>query len=221
MKRGKIVLLACLTVGLARMELCAQAAPQEQTPGPGTTTTTSEPSSPPTDKPKQPAGEPGKPGQGATADQTPSPLPQTNPPQTPENAPEAQPTSESAPPAQAKAPAAASKKKKAAKAGTATKPQKRVIRDGGADDVDVQISEGMPNDVAVHQRASTDTLLSSTEANLKRISGRTLTAQQQTTVNQIRLFMQESRDAIHKSDVDRAHTLALKAHLLSRSLLKQ
>ncbi len=208
MKLGKIALLGCVLVGLGGMELRAQATPQEQTSG-AAATTTPEQSSPPNDKPKQPAGEPAKPGQGASADQTPSPVPEPNPPQ-PVNPQQAQP-----------AMPAKSHKKRPAKAGTATKPKKRVIRDGGADEVDPQISEGMPNEVAVHRRATTDTLLTSTEANLKRISGRRPTAEQETTVNQIRLFMQESRDAIQKSDVDRAHTLALKAHLLSNSLLKQ
>lgn len=213
MKLGKIALLACMLVGLEGMELHAQATPPEQPASPGAPTSSSEPTSPPGDQPKQPAGEPAKPGQGATADQTPSPLPAANLPQAPGNS-----ANGTTPTPPEKSPATKPKKKKAA---TPSKPRKRVIRDGGAEEVDPQISEGMPNEVAVHRRASTDTLLTSTEANLKRISSRTLTAEQQSTVNQIRLFMQESRDAIQKSDVDRAHTLALKAHLLSNSLLKQ
>lgn len=164
----------------------------------------------------QPSCEP-KPGQGATPDQHPSPVPETS-----SGAPQANPPSTGATngvAAEQKKPEA-TKKSAAHKSGTPGKPRKRVIRDGGADEAEVQISEGMPGDVARHQRASTDTLLSSTETNLKRISNRHLTAGQQDTVNQIRLFMKQSRDAIQKSDVDRAHTLALKAHLLSNSLMK-
>lgn len=220
MKLGKIALLTCVLVGLGGMELRAQTRPQEQTPSPATTTSPAEQTSPPSDQPKQPAGEPAKAGQGATADQTPSPLPQTNPAEAPENPTQAQPAAESKP-ASAQSPAAKSKKKKSGHTGTHAKPRRRVVTDGGTNDIDPQISEGMPNEVAVHRRASTDTLLSSTEEALKRISNRPLTADQQATVTQIRSYMEQSRDAIKKSDVDRAHTLALKAHLLTNALLKQ
>jgi hypothetical protein len=168
---------------------------------------------PPTQQ-TQPSGEL-KPGQGATPDQHPSPLPESNPSSPQVNAPTTSGGTE------ATAPKPEIKKKKKAGRKTAGKPRRRVVKDGGADETEVQISEGLPNDLAAHQRASTNTLLSSTEDNLKTISNRHLTADQQGTVEQIRLYMQQSRDAIQKSDVDRAHTLALKAHLLSDSLVKQ
>jgi len=114
----------------------------------------------------------------------------------------------------------ATSKKKPRKGSSHSGPRRRVVKEGGTEESEVQLSERMPSEVASHRRASTARLLSSTEENLNRISGQTLTADQQATVSQIRLFMQQSRDAIQQSDVDRAHTLALKAHLLSDSLMK-
>ena len=123
-------------------------------------------------------------------------------------------------PAASKPAAAAKKKSTARKSSNHSGPRRRVIKEGGTEESEIQLSEGMPSEVASHRRASTATLLSSTEETLKRLSGQTLTADQQATVNQIRLFMQQSRDASQQSDVDRAHTLAVKAHLLSDALMK-
>jgi hypothetical protein len=117
-------------------------------------------------------------------------------------------------------PASKHKNTTAHKSARHSRPRRRVVKEAGAEETAVQLSEGMPGEVAMHRRASTTKLLSSTEDNLKRISNRQLTVTQQATVDQIRLFIQQSRDAIHQSDVDRAHTLALKAHLLSDSLMK-
>lgn len=224
-----VVLAAWLMMSAARAQQpepqqtsnppATQAAPgSEPNPAPGTQSNPSPApqTSPAPETQTQPSGEP-KPGQGARPDQHPSPVPEVNP-----TAPQANPPNEGA----AKGVASeqkkpeAKKKSAARKSGTPGKPRRRVVKDGGADESEVQISEGMTGDLAQHQRASTNTLLTSTEENLRRISNRHLTADQQGTVNQIRLFMQQSRDAIQKSDVDRAHTLALKAHLLSDSLVK-
>jgi hypothetical protein len=50
---------------------------------------------------------------------------------------------------------------------------------------------------------------------------RTLDADEQATVAQIRNFMTQSRTAITDNDLVRAHNLALKAHLLSDELVKR
>ena len=222
-------LAAWLMIGAAR----AQGPEPQQTPNPPATQATpgnqsnSAPgtqinpspatqASPAPETQTQPSGEP-KPGQGATPDQHPSPVPEVNP-----TTPQANTPNEGAAKGVTPQPKQPEAKKKSAghKGGAPGKPRRRVVKDGGADESEVQISEGMAGDLAQNKRASTNTLLTSTEENLKRISNRRLTADQQGTVDQIRLFMQQSRDAIQKSDVDRAHTLALKAHLLSNSLVK-
>ena len=224
-----VVLAAWLMVGAARAQgpdtqqganpSATQAATRNQanpTPGTQANPTAATQASPAPETQSQPSGEP-KPGQGATPDQHPSPVPEVNP-----TAPQANPPSKDAAKGVTPEPkkAEATKKSAAHKGVAPGKPRRRVVKEGGVDESEVQISEGMTGDLAQHKRASTDTLLTSTEETLRRISNRRLTADQQGTVNQIRLFMQQSRDAIQKSDVDRAHTLALKAHLLSDSLVK-
>ena len=63
-------------------------------------------------------------------------------------------------------------------------------------------------------------MLGSTDANLKKLAGRTLSPNQQDMVNQVRQFMQQSRTAIDAGDLERARTLAWKAQLLSEELVK-
>jgi hypothetical protein len=82
-----------------------------------------------------------------------------------------------------------------------------------------QLSSGMSEDEEFHQRQSTAELLDGTEANLKRIT-RTLTTDEQGTVTRIRNFETQARTANDQGDPVRAHTLALKAFLLSDELVK-
>jgi hypothetical protein len=58
------------------------------------------------------------------------------------------------------------------------------------------------------------------EGNLKKIEGRQLNPSQQEMVNQIKQFREQSKSAAAAGDLDRAHNLAMKAHLLSDELLK-
>jgi hypothetical protein len=63
-------------------------------------------------------------------------------------------------------------------------------------------------------------LLSATDANLREASSKPLTATQEETVNQIKLFMEQANAAVKAGDLDRGHNLAMKAHLLSDDLVK-
>lgn len=63
-------------------------------------------------------------------------------------------------------------------------------------------------------------MLGTTDANLKQIAGRQLSATQQDMVNQIRQFMDQSKAAVVDGDLERARTLAWKAQLLSEELVK-
>lgn len=63
-------------------------------------------------------------------------------------------------------------------------------------------------------------MLGTTDANLKKISGRQLSPSQQDMVTQIRQFMDQSKHAVAAGDLERARTLAWKAQLLSEELLK-
>jgi len=62
--------------------------------------------------------------------------------------------------------------------------------------------------------------LAATEENLKKLSARELNADQQQTLNQIREFMEQSRQATAAGDLERAQNLASKARLLSDELVK-
>jgi hypothetical protein len=98
-------------------------------------------------------------------------------------------------------------------------PSKVVVRNGGATEGSAQLTPAVSPDEAKTQRAYTASLLAETDANLKRIAALQLTSDQQSIVDQIRTYMQQSKDAAAAADTDRAQTLAYKARLLSDELL--
>lgn len=100
-------------------------------------------------------------------------------------------------------------------------PKRVVVHEGGTVDSGGQLSAGVADGEASHQRESTSRLLSSTDSNLKIISGRKLTPDQQDTLRQVNMYVQQSRLAIEDGDFARARNLALKAHLLSDSLVRR
>jgi hypothetical protein len=82
-----------------------------------------------------------------------------------------------------------------------------------------QISPG-PTPVGGNSQTSTDKLLQSAEANLNGIT-RALSKDEEAMRAQIREFIKQSRTATTENDPARAHTLAVKARLLSDELVKQ
>jgi hypothetical protein len=78
---------------------------------------------------------------------------------------------------------------------------------------------GTAAEQASHQH-STDELSVATQENLSKVEGRQLNPSQQEMVTQIKQFMEQSKTASASGDLDRAHSLALKAHLLSEELVK-
>ena len=98
-------------------------------------------------------------------------------------------------------------------------PPKKVVRNGGSNEPNVQFTAGDTAQQAAQQR-STDQLKSATEENLKKIAGRQLAPSQQETVTQINQFLEQSKSAIAEGDLERGHNLALKAQLLSEELVK-
>jgi hypothetical protein len=63
-------------------------------------------------------------------------------------------------------------------------------------------------------------LLAATDANLKQARSRSLSQNQVETVNQIKRFVEQANVAMKEGDLDRGHSLALKANLLSDDLAK-
>lgn len=102
----------------------------------------------------------------------------------------------------------------------AGEPRKRVVREGGTIEPPAKIVPGLAPQEAGQQRQNTEHLLSLAEENLKRLAGGTLDAPRQETVAQIHHYLEGARSALNDGDTQRAHTLALKAHLLADDLLK-
>lgn len=98
-------------------------------------------------------------------------------------------------------------------------PPKKVVRHGGSDEPEIQVTGGTSAEQALHQR-STEQLKLATEDNLKKIEVRQFSSTQLEMKNQIKQFMEQSNTAASAGDLDRAHSLALKAYLLSAELLK-
>lgn len=84
----------------------------------------------------------------------------------------------------------------------------------------MQLGASATRDQAARQRNTANQLLGATQENLKKISGRQLTPNQQDMVNQIKQFMEQSRSAVSAGDLERARTLAWKAQLLSEELVQ-
>jgi hypothetical protein len=82
-----------------------------------------------------------------------------------------------------------------------------------------QISPGPTSDGG-NSQASTDQLLQGAEANLNGIT-RQLSKDEEAMRTQIREFITQSHNATKENDPARAHTLAVKARLLSDELVKQ
>jgi hypothetical protein len=136
-------------------------------------------------------------------------------------------------PAAAKASEGVSKEKPDAGSGSATTkrrqrtppapdgaPRRIVIREGGASEPAAQIAPDITPAEAAQERHNAEQLLGATGDQLKQLAGRTLNAQQQETVGQIRNYMNGAHSALQEGDVRRASTLAQKAHLLAEDLVK-
>jgi hypothetical protein len=99
-----------------------------------------------------------------------------------------------------------------------TTPAKTVVKNGGTDEPTLDLSPEVNQKQASEQTMRTDQLLASSDANLKKISGRQLSDGQQDTVKQIKSYMEQAKVAKDDGDVQRAYNLAMKANLLSAEL---
>jgi len=95
-------------------------------------------------------------------------------------------------------------------------PSKIIVRHGGTSEPSIQLA----GDQTPKEREATNQMLTATDANLKKLEGRQLTANQQDMVGHVRQFMQQSRTAMDGGDFARSRTLAWKAQLLSEELVK-
>jgi hypothetical protein len=96
-------------------------------------------------------------------------------------------------------------------------PPKTVVRNGSAADPTVDLSPA-PGPQEASRAQAYNQLLATTDANLQKISGRQLSADQEDTVKQIKSYMEQAKGAAKDGDVQRAYNLAVKANLLSAEL---
>lgn len=96
-------------------------------------------------------------------------------------------------------------------------PPRVVIQEGGTNGSSAQISSGQKEQA--YNQSTTDQLLDGTAANLRNIKPQ-LSAEEQSMLSHIRDFVEQSKQATKDGDSVRAHTLALKARLLSDELVK-
>lgn len=100
------------------------------------------------------------------------------------------------------------------------KSKKKVVKHGGTDEPTTQIAPSMTEQQAAKTRSNTAVLLNETESNLQKLSGRSLSADQKETADQVRQFVEQSRAADQSGDLQRAASLANKAKLLSDALVQ-
>jgi len=96
-------------------------------------------------------------------------------------------------------------------------PTKTVVRNGSAADPTVDLSPG-PSPQEASRRDAYNQLLTTTDANLQKLSGRQLSTAEEDTVKQIKSYMEQAKGAAKDGDVQRAYNLAVKANLLSAEL---
>jgi hypothetical protein len=96
-------------------------------------------------------------------------------------------------------------------------PPKVVVKDGGASEAPVELKGSNEQ----QQLSSTEQLTASTEDNVKKIEGRPLGSNEQETLSQVKQFVEQSKAAIAAGDLERGHSLAMKALLLSDELVKK
>jgi outer membrane biosynthesis protein TonB len=97
-------------------------------------------------------------------------------------------------------------------------PPKKVVSNGSTETPTTHLAPSMTDEQTAKTRAANTDLLAQAGANLQKVNGRTLTAEQEETAEQVRKFVEQSKAADQEGDLQRAGTLATKAKLLSDSL---
>lgn len=100
-----------------------------------------------------------------------------------------------------------------------TVSDKPLTEEGGKQEVTPPLIAN-ENPQAAQLRADTNQLLGAAEYNISNVR-RTLSKDDQAIVQHIRGYVEQSRRALRDGDIERAHTLAIKAHLMSDELTKK
>lgn len=93
-----------------------------------------------------------------------------------------------------------------------------MVRHGSTSDPIVAISPTVTQQQASQELSTTNLLLANADANLKQVGHRQLSSDEEGTVKQIQVYIEQARTAIKNGEAQRAYTLANKANLLSADL---
>lgn len=93
------------------------------------------------------------------------------------------------------------------------------MREGGITEQSIQLAGGSSSDDAKRKRDAINGMLKATAENLKTAAAQQLSAPEQSSVSQIRQFVEQSNRALEAEDLQRAQTLAWKAKVLSDDLV--
>ncbi|MBV8050661.1 MAG: hypothetical protein JOZ80_05700 [Acidobacteriaceae bacterium] len=94
------------------------------------------------------------------------------------------------------------------------------MRNGGTSEPIVAIAPAETQQQAIQELSTTNQLLASADANLKELSRRQLSTDDEGTVKQIQVYMQQARAAVKNGEAQRAYILANKADMLSNDLVR-
>ncbi|HXZ32160.1 MAG TPA: hypothetical protein VEH30_07755 [Terriglobales bacterium] len=96
-----------------------------------------------------------------------------------------------------------------------------VVHNGSTSDPVVAISPTLTEQQASQQLSKTNQLLANADANLRQVTGRSLSTDEEDTLKQIQVYMEQAKTAIKNGEAQRAYNLANKAKLLSADLARQ
>ena len=98
-------------------------------------------------------------------------------------------------------------------------PSKVIVKQGGIAEQSIQLAGGSAGDGATQKREAANRMIEATEQNLNKLTGRSLSNTERSSVLQIRQFVVQAKSALTAGNLERAQTLAWKAKLLSDDLL--
>jgi hypothetical protein len=96
----------------------------------------------------------------------------------------------------------------------------KVVRNGSTSEPIVAISPAETQQQAIQELSTTNQLLTNADANLRQLSRRQLTEDEEGTVKQIQVYIQQARAAVKNGEAQRAYILANKADMLSTDLVR-
>jgi hypothetical protein len=97
---------------------------------------------------------------------------------------------------------------------------KKIVRNGGVPDPEINFEPSMTPQQAAQQTSETKQLIDATETNLKILQERGPGDERQDVIEEVKNYISLARSSLDSGDVERAHKLAIKAGVLARDMLR-